>query len=134
MAKVRIQARTSERDTEEENGLPHSSRPPAKAKKGAVGLLIRVLETEGFVGWYQVVQDQPRVCQTVSLMFLSIGNVGTDYQSGALASIVVRIQGAVRTMGFDPDGPVVQVKGYFVTRWAYGPGLIRHGWQRPSTD
>lgn len=64
MAKVRIQARSSEGDTEEENGLPHGSRPPAKAKQtGAVGLLIRVLKTEGFAGWYQVrrisiVQDQ----------------------------------------------------------------------------
>ena len=57
MAKVRIQARTSERHTGDENGLPHSSRPPAKAKQtGAVGLLIRVLETEGFVGWYQVMR------------------------------------------------------------------------------
>jgi hypothetical protein len=62
-----------------------------------------------------MLQDQPRVCQPVSLMFLSIGDVGTDYQGGALPSIVVRIQGAVRTMGFDPDGPVVQVEGCFVT-------------------
>lgn len=55
MAKVRIQARTSEHDTEEESGLPHSLRPPARAKQtGAVALLIRVLKTEGFVGWYQV--------------------------------------------------------------------------------
>ncbi|KAI9568195.1 mitochondrial carrier domain-containing protein [Boletus coccyginus] len=55
MAKVRIQARTSEHDTEEETGLPHSLRPPARAKQtGAVALLIRVLKTEGFVGWYQV--------------------------------------------------------------------------------
>ena len=47
MAKVRIQARMPERRTEDENGPPHSSRPPAKAKQtGAVGLLIHVLETE----------------------------------------------------------------------------------------
>ena len=53
MAKVRIQARTSEHDTHE-SGLPHSSQPPAKPKHtGAIGLLIRVLKTEGFVGWYQ---------------------------------------------------------------------------------
>lgn len=60
MAKVRIQARTSEHDADEEKGLPHSSRPPTKVKQtGAVGLLIRVLKTEGFVGWYQVTHSRP---------------------------------------------------------------------------
>lgn len=55
MAKVRIQARTAERVTDDETGLPQSSRPPTKATPtGAVGLLMRVLETEGVVGWYQV--------------------------------------------------------------------------------
>ena len=43
-----------------------------------------------------------------SLTFLSIGDVGTNHQSGALASLVVRIQGAVRTVGIDPDDTVVQ--------------------------
>ena len=51
MAKVRIQARTSG-DAHEEQGLPHAAR--LRGRTGAVGLLIRVLRTEGFVGWYQV--------------------------------------------------------------------------------
>ncbi|KAN0093400.1 Mitochondrial carrier domain containing protein [Tylopilus felleus] len=73
MAKVRIQARSSEGDTEEENGLPHGSRPPAKAKQtGAVGLLIRVLKTEGFAGWYQGMSAQIiKAVLSQALLFVS---------------------------------------------------------------
>ncbi|KAH0832888.1 mitochondrial carrier domain-containing protein [Lanmaoa asiatica] len=73
MAKVRIQARTSEHDAKEENVLPHSSRPPAKAKQsGALGLLIRVLETEGFVGWYQGMSAQIiKAVLSQALLFVS---------------------------------------------------------------
>lgn len=101
MAKVRIQARTSEHDTDQD-GLPHASRSPANTKQtGAVGLLIRVLKTEGFVGWYQVtcldVRETNLVCllKPSFLTLVSTGDVGTDRQSGALTSAVVRLQGAV---------------------------------------
>ncbi|KAG9314815.1 mitochondrial carrier [Chiua virens] len=73
MAKVRIQARTSESDTSGENELPSSSRPPAKAKQaGALGLLIRVLQTEGFVGWYQGMSAQIiKAVLSQALLFVS---------------------------------------------------------------
>lgn len=98
MAKVRIQARTSEHDTEAEmGGLPHSSWSPAKVKQtGAAGLLVRVLKTEGFVGWYQVTYLDPTgSTPSMSFILLSTGDVGTDRQSGAFTSAVVRIQGTV---------------------------------------
>lgn len=58
--------------------------------------------------------------RTVKLTLLFIGDVGTDHQSGAFASIVVRIQGTVRTVGLGPDDDVLQVESRFVTRWACG--------------
>lgn len=58
MAKVRIQARSPAVDADDETGpiLPHTRPPPPTraTQTGAIGLLIRVLKTEGFVGWYQV--------------------------------------------------------------------------------
>jgi len=77
MAKVRIQARTSERDDahdDVEKGLAHDERsPPAKAKDtGAIGLLIRVLRTEGFVGWYQGMSAQIiKAVLSQALLFVS---------------------------------------------------------------
>ncbi|KAF8557108.1 mitochondrial carrier [Imleria badia] len=73
MAKVRIQARTAERATDEEDGLPQSSRPPAKAKPtGAVALLMRVLKTEGVVGWYQGMSAQIiKAVLSQALLFVS---------------------------------------------------------------
>lgn len=57
MAKVRIQARSSDTDTLENEGLPGGRNGSTKSKAnqaGALGLLLRVLRKEGFVGWYQV--------------------------------------------------------------------------------
>lgn len=51
MAKVRIQAGIGSAD----EGLPHHTLGSKKPKDdGAVALLARVLEREGFLGWYQV--------------------------------------------------------------------------------
>ena len=52
MAKVRIQARSSDADASESERLPGSQNKEKQA--GALGLLLRVLRKEGFVGWYQV--------------------------------------------------------------------------------
>ncbi|KAF8434111.1 mitochondrial carrier domain-containing protein [Boletus edulis BED1] len=75
MAKVRIQARTSEGDTDEENGLADVPQPPTKAKTtqtGAAGLLIRVLRTEGVVGWYQGMSAQIiKAVLSQALLFVS---------------------------------------------------------------
>jgi hypothetical protein len=49
MAKVRIQARAGDADASEDDCLPKATR-----QTGALGLLLRVLRKEGFVGWYQV--------------------------------------------------------------------------------
>jgi len=72
MAKVRIQARTSG-DAHEEQGLPHAARPRGRAAQtGAVGLLIRVLKTEGFVGWYQGMSAQIiKAVLSQALLFVS---------------------------------------------------------------
>jgi hypothetical protein len=57
MAKVRIQARSTDKDTSESEDLPGgqigNTKPKAK-QSGALSLLLRVLRKEGFVGWYQV--------------------------------------------------------------------------------
>lgn len=56
MAKVRIQARAGDADASEDDCLPGGQNRKTKAKKqaGALGLLLRVLRKEGFIGWYQV--------------------------------------------------------------------------------
>jgi len=73
MAKVRIQARSPEHDREEENGILLPSQQPSKPKQtGAVGLLIRVLQTEGFVGWYQGMSAQiVKAVLSQALLFVS---------------------------------------------------------------
>ncbi|KAF9223888.1 mitochondrial carrier [Gyrodon lividus] len=66
MAKVRIQARTSD----EAEGLPD---PLRRARQtGALGLLIRVLKTEGFVGCYQGMSAQIiKAVLSQALLFVS---------------------------------------------------------------
>lgn len=54
MAKVRIQARSTERDALEGGG---NTKPKAK-HPGALSLLLKVLRKEGFVGWYQGMSAQ----------------------------------------------------------------------------
>ncbi|KIJ67031.1 hypothetical protein HYDPIDRAFT_150252 [Hydnomerulius pinastri MD-312] len=76
MAKVRIQARTSGPETDEEQGFPGPSPPAGQSAKvrqsGALGLLIRVLKTEGFVGWYQGMSAQIiKAVLSQALLFVS---------------------------------------------------------------
>jgi len=75
MAKVRIQARTSEGDADDETGLVDVSRPPTKAnatQTGAAGLLMRVLRTQGVVGWYQGMSAQIiKAVLSQALLFVS---------------------------------------------------------------
>jgi adenine nucleotide transporter 17 len=56
MAKVRIQARAGDADASEDDCIPDGQNGKTKATRqtGALGLLLRVLRKEGFVGWYQV--------------------------------------------------------------------------------
>jgi adenine nucleotide transporter 17 len=53
MAKVRIQARAGDVDASEGDCLP-DGKTKVKKQAGALGLLLRVLRKEGFVGLYQV--------------------------------------------------------------------------------
>ncbi|KAI6167964.1 mitochondrial carrier [Pisolithus thermaeus] len=86
MAKVRIQARTSGSDSDEDMGrddrtgdvekrLGGSSQkhPRGRAKQsGALALLIRVLKTEGVVGWYQGMSAQIiKAVLSQALLFVS---------------------------------------------------------------
>ncbi|KAG8213455.1 mitochondrial carrier [Butyriboletus roseoflavus] len=95
MAKVRIQARTSEHDTEDD-GLPQPSGSPAKAKQtGAAGLLIRVLQTEGFVGWYQGMSAQiVKAVLSQALLFVS----KEQFERWALALVVLFSTGKLRAV------------------------------------
>ena len=69
MAKVRIQARTSDLDTDDTadrdidrtgdaekpvGGSASARQSHLRGRTGALGLLVRVLRTEGVRGWYQV--------------------------------------------------------------------------------
>ncbi|KIJ12796.1 hypothetical protein PAXINDRAFT_170993 [Paxillus involutus ATCC 200175] len=90
MAKVRIQARTSDVDVEEAKDLPDSSRRASHSAKtrqaGALGLLIRVLKTEGFVGWYQGMSAQIiKAVLSQALLFVS----KEQFESWALAMMLM---------------------------------------------
>ncbi|KAI6042917.1 mitochondrial carrier [Pisolithus marmoratus] len=86
MAKVRIQARTSGSDTDEPAGRDDriedvekhlggslQKHPRGRAKQsGALALLIRVLKTEGLVGWYQGMSAQIiKAVLSQALLFVS---------------------------------------------------------------
>ncbi|KAG1738340.1 mitochondrial carrier [Suillus paluster] len=75
MAKVRIQARTGDADVSETDSLPggqnEKTKPKAK-QAGALGLLLRVLRKEGFVGWYQGMSAQIiKAVLSQALLFVS---------------------------------------------------------------
>ncbi|KAF9234236.1 mitochondrial carrier [Melanogaster broomeanus] len=87
MAKVRIQARTSDPDAEEVEVLPGSSSRSVKARRtGALGLLIKILNTEGFVGWYQGMSAQIiKAVLSQALLFVS----KEQFESWALAIMML---------------------------------------------
>lgn len=88
MAKVRIQARSSDPDAEEVEVLPDSSSQSAKSSRrtGALGLLIKVLNTEGFVGWYQGMSAQIiKAVLSQALLFVS----KEQFESWALAILLL---------------------------------------------
>jgi len=75
MAKVRIQARSacSEATGEEQNELPEPHHQRERSKHiGALELLAKVWEREGFVGWYQGMQAQiTKAVLSQALLFMS---------------------------------------------------------------
>ncbi|KAF8841791.1 mitochondrial carrier [Paxillus ammoniavirescens] len=90
MAKVRIQARTSDVDVEEAKDLPDSSQLASHSAKtrqaGALGLLIKVLRTEGFVGWYQGMSAQIiKAVLSQALLFVS----KEQFENWALAMMLM---------------------------------------------
>jgi len=87
MAKVRIQARTSDPDVEEVEVLPGSSSRSVKARRtGALGLLIKILNTEGFAGWYQGMSAQIiKAVLSQALLFVS----KEQFESWALAIMLL---------------------------------------------
>lgn len=89
MAKVRIQARSSDTDTLENEGLPggRNGNTDSKAKQaGALGLLLRVLRKEGFVGWYQGMSAQIiKAVLSQALLFVS----KEQFEHWALAIMVL---------------------------------------------
>ncbi|KAG2060890.1 mitochondrial carrier [Suillus hirtellus] len=89
MAKVRIQARSSDTDTLENESLPggRNGNTDSKAKQaGALGLLLRVLRKEGFVGWYQGMSAQIiKAVLSQALLFVS----KEQFEHWALAIMVL---------------------------------------------
>ncbi|KIK92186.1 hypothetical protein PAXRUDRAFT_830202 [Paxillus rubicundulus Ve08.2h10] len=90
MAKVRIQARTSDVSVKETEGLPGSSRRASHSAEtrqaGALGLLTRVIRTEGFVGWYQGMSAQIiKAVLSQALLFVS----KEQFETWALAMMLM---------------------------------------------
>ncbi|KAG2140157.1 mitochondrial carrier domain-containing protein [Suillus clintonianus] len=89
MAKVRIQARTSDADASESEGLPgglNGNIKPKAKHAGALGLLLRVLRKEGFVGWYQGMSAQIiKAVLSQALLFVS----KEQFEHWALAIMVL---------------------------------------------
>jgi hypothetical protein len=75
MAKVRIQARSADTDASESKGLlggRNGNIEPKAMHVGALGLLLRVLRKEGFVGWYQGMSAQIiKAVLSQALLFVS---------------------------------------------------------------
>jgi hypothetical protein len=89
MAKVRIQARSTDKDTSESEDLPGgqigNTKPKAK-QSGALSLLLRVLRKEGFVGWYQGMSAQIiKAVLSQALLFVS----KEQFEHWALAIMVL---------------------------------------------
>ncbi|KAH7884482.1 mitochondrial carrier [Phlebopus sp. FC_14] len=84
MAKVRIQARTS--DMEEDSTLAHPTHPPTR-KTGALGLLIKVLKTEGFIGWYQQGMSAQIIKAVISQALLFVSK--EQFESWALTIMLL---------------------------------------------
>jgi len=136
MAKVRIQARTSDPDvddaadhvvdrTDDAEKLVGGSAPHPRGRvkqTGALGLLVRVLRTEGIGGWYQVSflfstfrlfllhrhhatlspchnRDSDAPDRVVLKLTFLTGHVSPNYQGRAVPGALIRLQGAVREMG-----------------------------------
>ncbi|KAG1841128.1 mitochondrial carrier domain-containing protein [Suillus subalutaceus] len=86
---VRIQARSTDKDASESEGLPGgqigNTKPKAK-QAGAVSLLLRVLRKEGFVGWYQGMSAQIiKAVISQALLFVS----KEQFEHWALALMVL---------------------------------------------
>ncbi|KAF8239654.1 adenine nucleotide transporter [Tricholoma matsutake] len=76
MAKVRIQARSSDAEDPTENGhelpLNNGGRHAKTTQVGALEILSRVWKREGFVGWYQGMQAQiTKAVLSQALLFMS---------------------------------------------------------------
>ncbi|KAG1750078.1 mitochondrial carrier [Suillus lakei] len=90
MAKVRIQARSADVDASESEGLPGGGRngntKPKAKQADALGLLLRVLRKEGFVGWYQGMSAQIiKAVLSQALLFVS----KEQFEHWALAIMVL---------------------------------------------
>ncbi|KAJ8587717.1 mitochondrial carrier [Rhizopogon salebrosus TDB-379] len=95
MAKVRIQARAGDADASEDDCLPDGQNGKTKATRqtGALGLLLRVLRKEGFVGWYQGMSAQIiKAVLSQALLFVS----KEQFEHWALAFMVLFAKVAAR--------------------------------------
>jgi hypothetical protein len=90
MAKVRVQARSTEDDglDEAENGSAGSA--PRKPKyTGALDVLSKVWQSEGFLGWYQV--GKPFSSHRSPANVQILGHGGTNSESGPVAGIAIHV-------------------------------------------
>jgi hypothetical protein len=105
MAKVRIQARSADADdAAEQNGLPppaHADRHPHHKNIGAIGILKRVWERDGFRGWYRVsfLAIISSLSIETSSPFCSLGNAITDHKSCSITRCTFHVERAVRALG-----------------------------------
>lgn len=91
MAKVRIQARSADIETDPEHSAPHTFHHAKSKHPGALDVLSKVLKREGITGWYQV----RYLCFFsfyIPLIFRhSLGHAGADNQSRAVSSFTLYV-------------------------------------------
>ncbi|KAF9068964.1 adenine nucleotide transporter [Rhodocollybia butyracea] len=72
MAKVRIQARSADIETDPEQSAPHTFHHTKSKHPGALNVLSKVLKREGITGWYQGMQAQIiKAVLSQALLFMS---------------------------------------------------------------
>jgi hypothetical protein len=111
MAKVRIQARSSESkdSTGNESQLPLANGREKSKHIGAVDILARVWKREGFVGWYQVSNSCFALPRYLSTSEGASGDASTNYQGSSVTGAVVHVKRTIRALDNFNHDPYRQI-------------------------